>query len=152
LPSASPSPTPGIAIGPVAPGEYHWDELLGGECIVPYESAWQDQYTVVDCAVPHAAQMVRTMEYPVPDTGITTWPGEDTLQADALRLCRTTGIFSSEVSKLKDLKVEVSYPVSAEQWDDGNHRYYCFVSRESGEPITSDIAQPQPTPTPTPAP
>jgi hypothetical protein len=151
-PSASPTPSAVIAIGPVAPGEYRWDELLGGECLEPYESPWQETYTVVDCATPHHAQMVRTGEFALPESGDTTYPGEEALQAETPRLCRTTGIYASEVSSLKDAQVEASYPVRAEDWDAGNRRYYCFVSRTSGEPITVDIAKPQPTPTPTPAP
>jgi hypothetical protein len=153
-PSASPSPSasPAIAIGPVAPGDYHWDELLGGECLDPYEGPWQDDYTVVDCANPHPAQLVRISEFPIPDTGPEPYPGEEVLQASALSRCRTTGIFAPSVSALTDAQVQVSYPVSAEDWDAGNRRYYCFVSRTSGEAITGDIALPQPTPTPTPAP
>jgi hypothetical protein len=153
-PSASPSPSasPVIAVGPVVPGDYHWDELLGGECLDPYTGPWQDDYTVVNCANPHPAQLVRTAEFPIPDTGPEPYPGEEALQATALVRCRAPGIFAPSVSALKDAQIQVSYPVSAEDWDAGNRRYYCFVSRTTGEPITGDIALPQPTPTPTPAP
>jgi hypothetical protein len=153
-PTGTPSPSPSaeIAIGPVAPGEYHWDELLGGECIDPYVDPWQDTYTVVDCAVPHAAQMVRTGEFPIPETGPEPYPGEEALQAQALGRCRAAGIFSPAAGKVTDAQVAASYPVAAEDWDAGNRRYYCFVFRSSGEPLTEDIALPQPTPAPTPAP
>jgi hypothetical protein len=154
VPSASPSPSASavIAVGPVAPGDYRYDELLGGECLDPFESPWQDRFTVVDCEVPHAAQLVRIGEYPIPDTGPDPYPGEDDLQARALAYCQRSGIYSTAVGKLKDAVIGVSYPVSAESWVAGDRHYSCFVWRSSGEPITADIALPQPTPTPTPAP
>lgn len=152
-PSESPSPSasPVIAIGPVAPGDYHWDELLGGECLDPYSGPWQEDFTVVDCTIPHAAQMVRTGEFPIPETGPEPYPGEEALQSSGFAFCKARGIFSSAATKIKDARLEVSYPVVAEEWDAGNRRYYCFVSRTSGEPITGDITLPQPTPTPAPA-
>lgn len=153
-PSASPSPSvsPSIPVGPVVPGEYHWDELLGGECLDPYQSPWQDSYTVVDCDLPHAAQLVRIFEYPIPESGPEPYPGEDVLQERALERCRGEGIFDTDVKSLKDAQVEVSYPVSAEDWNAGDRSFSCFVSRTSGDPITGDIALPQPTPTPEPEP
>jgi hypothetical protein len=151
-PSASPSPSASavIAIGPVAPGTYHWDELLGGECLDPYQSPWQDEYTVVDCANPHPAQMVHTGTFPIPDTGAEAYPGEDVLQSQALALCRAPGIFSPASSAINDGQVAASYPVSAEDWDAGRRTYYCFVTRSSGEPITGDLTLPQVPPAPAP--
>jgi hypothetical protein len=153
-PSASPSPSasPIIVVGPVAPGEYHWDELLGGECLDPFEGAWQDTYTVVDCETPHAAQMVITAEFSVPEAGPDAFPGEDVLQANSVAACRNSGIFSPAAGGVPDAQLDVSFPVSEEDWDAGNRRYYCFVSRSSGEQITGDITVPQPTPTPAPVP
>lgn len=154
-PSASPSPSATAeALGPVAPGTYHYDELLGGECIDPYTSPWQDEYTVIDCATPHAAQMVRRGDIAEDPTLLGVYPGEDVLQIQVLKLCRVAGIFSSASSKIKDGVVAGSYPTE-EQWDEGTRSYYCFVTRSSGEPLPFDIALPQkpkPTPTPTPTP
>jgi hypothetical protein len=149
-PSASPSPSAsaGIALGPVAPGEHHWDELLGGECLDPFESAFQDDYTVVECGEPHAAQMVRTGVLPVivPTDGTLVdedaYPGEEALQTQTLGLCRVAGIFAPTAAAITDALITASYPTS-EQWDEGNRSYYCFVSRSSGEPITGDLALPQ---------
>jgi hypothetical protein len=151
-PSASPTPSssPAIALGPVAPGTYHWDQLLGGECLDPFESPWQDEYTVVDCANPHPAQMVRTAPFPVPADGVDTYPGEDLLQTQALTLCRAAGIFSPLSAVLKDGQVSASYPVSADDWNAGQRNYYCFVTRSSGEPITGDLTLPRVAPTPAP--
>jgi len=148
-PSASPSPSasPTVVLGPLKPGTYHWDELLGGECIDPYGSAFEDEYTVVDCTKPHDAQMVRTgIIVPVaPVTGVfdpDAYPGEQALQAQTLQLCRVSGIFSSAASAVTDAQITASYPTE-EQWADGNRAYFCFVTRSSGEKITGDIAAPQ---------
>jgi hypothetical protein len=152
-PSASPSPSasPAIVLGRVAPGTYHYDELLGGECLDPYESPWQDEYTVVDCATPHPAQLVRRADFPEDPTQLGVYPGEDAVQAQVLNLCRAGGIFSSAAAAIKDGVVAASYPTE-EQWNEGVRAYYCFVTRSSGEPITGDITLPQTAPTPTPTP
>jgi hypothetical protein len=157
LPSASPSPSasPGAVLGPVAPGDYHWDELRGGECLDPYEGPFQDDYTVVDCEAPHAAQLVRRAEFPpqpVPADGVAvdTYPGEDVLQAQAITLCRAPGIFAPTASALTDAVIQVSYTVSPDSWDAGRRDYFCFVTRPGGEPITGDIALPPVAPPPPP--
>jgi hypothetical protein len=160
LPSASPSPSPspGVVLGPVAPGEYHWDALRGGECLDPYESPWQRDYTVVDCADPHAAQLVHRAELPpqpAPTDGTEfdedLYPGEDVLQAQAITLCRAPGIFAPSASGLTDAVVQVGYPVTQEQWDAGTRDYFCFVTRTSGETFTGDIVVPPVAPPPPPA-
>jgi hypothetical protein len=154
--SPSPSPSPGLILGPVAPGDYHWDQLLGGECLDPYENPWQDDYTVVDCAGPHAAQLVHRAELPpqpLPTEGVVddSYPGEDVLQTQAIALCRGPGILGSAAAALTDAVVQVGYPVSAEDWDAGSRDYFCFVTRSSGEPITGDIGVPPVAPPPPPA-
>ena len=35
-----------------------------------------------------------------------------------------------------DLQVVASYPASEARWDAGDLYYYCFVSLESGQPLT----------------
>jgi hypothetical protein len=143
-------------LGPVDPGDYHWDELRGGECIDPFEGPWQDDYTVVDCTAPHAAQLVRRAEFPtqpIPTDGTIaddSYPGEDALQAQAITLCRAPGIFSPAASAVTDAVIQVGYPVSADDWDAGKRDYFCFVTRPSGEPITGDIALPPVAPPPPP--
>jgi hypothetical protein len=148
-PSATPTTPvdPAVAVGPVVPGDYHWDQLLGGECLDPFQSPWQDDYTVVDCAVPHAAQLVHIGEFPLPDAGVEAFPGEEELQTRALTLCRAPGIFSSDVSDLKkDAQITVSFTLAAEDWDAGDRHFSCFLSRVSGDPITGDMALPQQAP------
>jgi hypothetical protein len=140
----SPSASPAVALGPVAPGEYAWDELLGGECLDPFESPWQTTYVVVDCAVPHPAQMVHRGVIPEKPTDTGLYPGEEAVQAQAVAICRSgSGIFDpAVVSALTDAVVQASYPTQ-EVWDDGGRDYFCFVSRSSGELITGDLALPQ---------
>ncbi|MDP3209021.1 MAG: septum formation family protein, partial [Rhodoglobus sp.] len=158
-PAVSPTPTksPGpivLPIGPVEPGEYQWDELLGGECLAPYESAWQDTYTVVDCAVPHPAQMVHRGVFD--DTTVAVYPGVEELQKRINLLCTApTVIDYAKAGTANDIQVEASFAVDATDWADGNRTYFCFVSRASGDDLTLSIAIPQlvatPTPSPTPA-
>ena len=38
------------------------------------------------------------------------------------------------------VQVQGSYPVTEEQWEAGERRYYCFLSLASGEPITGSLA------------
>ena len=93
--SASPSPSPSptvLPVGPLAPGTYAWDELLGGECLDPFESPWAEEFTVVDCTVPHPAQMVYRGEFPVADPANDPYPGEAALQSQIALLCSAPGV------------------------------------------------------------
>lgn len=155
LPSSSPSPSASLGvlpIGPVAPGNHHWDELLGGECLAPYESAWQDFYTVVDCTKPHPAQMVYRGTFS--DPASSTYPGVEELQKRINLLCTApTVIDYAAAGAANDIQVAASYAVDADEWDGGNRSYYCFVTRAAGATFTSSIAVPQvatPAPAPTP--
>jgi hypothetical protein len=153
--SPSPSPSPSLIVlplGPVAPGEHQWDELLGGECLKPYESAWQDTFAVVDCAQPHPAQMVFRGLFA--DSQVAAYPGLEELQKRINLLCTApTVIDYSKAGAVNDIQVEASYAVDAADWDAGNRTYFCFVTRTSGQDLTQSIAIPQLAPsTPTPAP
>jgi hypothetical protein len=153
-PSGTPSPSvsPSIALGPVAPGEYTWDELLGGECLDPFEGAWEETYTVVDCVDPHPAQMVHRGVIPDPAQAIDLYPGEEALQTQALAFCRGPGIFDpATAGVLIDAVVEASYPTE-EVWADGGRDYFCFVTRSSGEPISGSLVLPPVAPAPDPEP
>jgi hypothetical protein len=143
-PSASPSAT-ALPVGPVAPGDYRWDELLGGECLEPYVDAWQDEYTVVDCAAPHGGQLVLRAQVPPPAgaTEVGPYPGEEVLAAQMLLLCSGPGVLNlSAAGGLTDIVVQGAFPVSVEAWDEGEQDYFCFVSRSSGEPLTGSLAVP----------
>lgn len=157
---ASPTPTPTptrtpLAIGPVEPGTYDWDELLGGECLEPYDvatGAWGEEYTVVDCAIPHAAQMVYRAwfppepadpEDPEAEPVWAEFPGAEVLAAQISLLCSAPGVVDlAAAGAYSDAQVQGSYPVTEEQWE-ADPAYYCFVTRSSGEPLTTSVAIPR---------
>ena len=149
-PTATPSPTPTATarpIGPVEPGEYRWDELGGGECLEPYVDAWQDEYTVVDCAEPHGGQLVRRAEFPLAEGALEPgpYPGEEVLAAQMSLLCTAPGVLDlAAAGGLTDVQVQGAFPATEEQWDAGARDYFCFASRSSGEPITGSLAPPAP--------
>ncbi|MBX3067121.1 MAG: hypothetical protein KF844_00535 [Cryobacterium sp.] len=154
LPTATPNPTPTVKpIGPVAPGEYRWDELLGGECIDPYNGPWVDKYTVVDCAQPHAAQLTTVGEFGNNGNPLDPFPGLTALQSQIGILCTSSAVIDyAAAAAYSDIQFEASYPVDAAQWVKGDHNYYCFVSRSSEGALTGSIAVPEVPETPTPAP
>jgi hypothetical protein len=39
-----------------------------------------------------------------------------------------------------DIRVSASYPASGAEWDAGARTYYCFITRESTEPLPGDLA------------
>jgi hypothetical protein len=158
---ATPTPTPtptriaALPIGPVEPGTYDWDELLGGECLEPYDvttGAWAEEYTVVDCAVPHSAQMVYRAWFPPepadpedPDAEPVwgAYPGAEALQAQISLLCSAPGVVDlAAAGAYSDAQIQGSYPMTEEQWET-DPSYYCFVSRSSGEPLTTSVAIPR---------
>lgn len=145
-PSASPSPAP-LGVGPVKPGEYHYDALLGGECLDPYQSPWQADYVVVDCAQPHLAQMIYRGLFA--DKENDPYPGVDELQKRINLLCTPATIINYAAAGLvPDLQVSASFAADEDQWDSGDRTYYCFVNRAGGAPITGTVAVPQVAPAP----
>lgn len=151
--STSPSPTASAderPIGPVAPGDYRWDELGGGECIDPFLDAWQEDFTVVDCATPHGGQLVLRSELPLAEGALDAgpYPGEDVLAAQTLALCSSPGLLDLAVAgQVPDVVVQAAFPVSIEKWDAGERDYFCFVSRSSGRPLSASLVGPGPAPT-----
>lgn len=141
-PTATPEPTAEQpASGPLAAGTYAWDELQGGECLEPYSSPWAEEFTVVDCAEPHAAQLVFTAPYT--EDPATPFPGEDVIAAEIGLLCSAPGVVDfAAAAPFTDLQVQGAYPVSGEQWAAGDRDYFCFASRSSGEPLTASVATP----------
>lgn len=156
--SNSPSPTPSVAatstppaVGPVPVGEHKWNALLGGECLDPFPSPWAEKFTVVDCATPHAAQMVFRGRFPdaAPAAGATAtpnpYPGMPALQAQINLLCTAPGVIDLPTAgAYSDIQFQATYPVTEKEWADGYHDYFCFVSRSSAGPITGSVATPHP--------
>ncbi|MFC5502194.1 hypothetical protein ACFPJ4_08075 [Lysinimonas soli] len=142
--SASPTPTPTTTstvkpVGPVAVGVHRWDQLLGGECLDPFSSAWAETFTVVDCGAPHPAQMVFRGTFD-PAT-YPTFPGADALQKQISLLCSAPGVLDlAAAGQYTDAQMQGSYPVTAQEWNAGQHDYFCFVNRSSGQPMTGSIA------------
>jgi hypothetical protein len=151
-PSASAAP---LGIGPVAPGEYQWDQLLGGECLQPFESAWQDRYVVIGCTEPHAAQLVYRGVFA--DALDSEYPGVEALQQRVSLPCAApTAIDYAAASGTNDIQVTTSFAADEADWAAGNRSFFCFVIRSTGEPFTASIAVPQtgpavPVPAPAPA-
>jgi len=130
-----------VVLGPVAAGSHAWNDLLGTECLDPYVSAWQEQYTVVDCAAPHAAQMVYHGYFG--DEAWAPFPGLADLTSRINLLCTSPSTVNYAVaSQFSDIQVAASYPVTEDQWDAGQRDYYCFISRSSAELLTTSVANP----------
>jgi len=148
-PTAAETPTDGssqvpeVVLGPVAPGVHAWDELLGTECLEPYTSPWEEQFTVVDCGTPHAAQMLSTGTFDgEKDAEGTEYPGVDALVTRATDSCESRNVINyGKAVYYKDLQVTASVPATADEWAAGDRDYYCFATRESGDAFNGTIAK-----------
>jgi hypothetical protein len=150
LPSAPPAAAPSSqstsvaearppVVGPVAPGTYAWNALLGTECLDQYVSPWQQQYVVVDCAAPHPAQMIFHGIFA--DESYAPYPGAAELQSRINLLCTSPSTVNYSVaSQFADIQIAASYAATQQEWDAGERDYYCFVTRSSTEPLTASVA------------
>jgi hypothetical protein len=149
-PSATPSPSSSVKpVGPIAVGVHPWTALLGGECLDPYTGPWAETFTVVSCTAPHPAQMVYRGTF---DTGTDPgYPGVEKLQAQMALLCAAPGVIDlAAAGAYSDAQVQGSYPVDEDEWAEGQHDYFCFVNRSSGQPLTASVAIPRAPATPAP--
>ncbi|HRN29987.1 MAG TPA: hypothetical protein PK890_09850, partial [Terrimesophilobacter sp.] len=145
--SASDEPTVPVETerpqGPVEPGTYNWNELLGGECLEGYRGAWENEYTVVDCSIPHDAQLVIRASVPVTAGTGGAYPGVSSLQSRMSLLCTdVTVVDYNAANRYDDVQFEASYPASVEEWDSGRRDYFCFISRSTGQPLEGSLAAP----------
>jgi hypothetical protein len=139
-PAAAPA-APVAAVGPVAPGAYTWKQLLGTECLDPFVSAWETEYTVVDCATPHGGQLVYRGRFD--ESALDAYPGVEALQARMNLLCSSPeNIDYAAASKFDDIQISASFAGTEDDWKAGNRNYFCFVNRSSGEPLTASVAMP----------
>nr|BFF16132.1 hypothetical protein GCM10025699_74350 [Microbacterium flavescens] len=128
---AAPQPT-----GPLAAGTHPWSDLRGGECLAEAADAWQQEYEVVACDQPHAAQVTVVGELDDAD-----YPGAEALQARLSTLCSSPEALDlTAAADYRDIEVAANYPLSDTEWASGDTSYACFVDRSSGEPFTSDLA------------
>ncbi|GAB3604750.1 hypothetical protein GCM10027413_01590 [Conyzicola nivalis] len=139
--SAEAPVAPVAALGPVAPGVHEWKDLLGTECLDPFVSAWESEYTVVDCAAPHGGQLVYRGRFD--DSALDAFPGLEPLQARMNLLCSSPeNIDYAAASEFDDIQISSSFAGTEEDWASGNRNYFCFVSRSSGDPLTMGVAMP----------
>ena len=146
----SPSAEPGVTETPVPEptaqqpvGVHAWNTLFGGECIDPFVSVWEEEFNVVDCAAPHAAQLVYRGELTV--DAAAPFPGEAEVAAQTLAACTADGVIDAGlVAGIPDLQVQGAFPVDEEQWTSGERTFYCFANRAGGEQLTASIAGPGP--------
>ncbi len=140
-PTPSPTPTDPVQ-GPAAAGVQAWDALLGGECIDPYTTPWEEEFTVVDCGSEHHAQMVARVA--LPQTG-DTFPGEEAVRDSADELCIADTVIDYAAARgYSDVQYQSAYPISQDEWTAGDRDAYCFVSRAGGGTFTNSIGKPQP--------
>ncbi|MEF2978666.1 septum formation family protein [Subtercola sp. YIM 133946] len=135
----TPTPTPTSTTGRQLAGTYDWSDLRGGECINPFVSAWQQKFTVVDCAGPHGAQVMSTGS--LSDDPTAAYPGQDAIAQQLNLLCQIPANFNSAIlGAYPDVVWQADYPVNQAQWAAGMRSYSCFVSRSSSLPLTGDFA------------
>ncbi|MCU1480369.1 MAG: hypothetical protein JWQ19_1155 [Subtercola sp.] len=140
-PTPTPTPTPTSTAGPQLAGSYDWSDLRGGECISPFVSAWQQKFTVVECAAAHYAQVMSTGSLSTDPAA--AYPGQDAIKQQLNLLCQTPANFNDAIlSAYPDIVWQANYPVNDAQWQAGLRNYYCFVSRSSSQPITGNFAPP----------
>lgn len=140
-PTATPTPVPTSTAGPQLAGTFEWNQLRGGECISPYVSAWQQRFTVVDCASPHAAQVMSAGS--LASDAAEPYPGQSAIAEDLNLLCQRPENFASAIlGAYPDVIWQASYPVTDAQWQAGQRNYYCFVSRSSSQPLGGSFAPP----------
>ncbi|WP_445443197.1 septum formation family protein [Clavibacter sp. km1a] len=140
-PTPSPTPTEPVQ-GPAAAGVQAWDALLGGECIDPYSTPWEEEFTVVDCGSEHHAQMVARVALPQTED---EFPGEDAVRDSADELCIADTVIDYAAARAyDDVQYQSAYPITQEEWTAGDRDAYCFVSRAGGGTFTGPIGVPQP--------
>ncbi|MGV8876318.1 MAG: septum formation family protein [Rhodoglobus sp.] len=147
VPAAAATPQPSSTAtadplnGPLPEGTYAWNELGGGECLDPFDNAWQDEFTVVDCGQPHAAQLLLRASFD--DAASAPYPESDGLATRTTALCSTDAVINFAVAKtITDLELLASYAPTAKEWDAGQRDYSCFVTRSGGESLTESVTQP----------
>jgi hypothetical protein len=138
-PTATVPPEPAaVATGPAAAGVHPWTDLRGGECLDPFGSPWDETFTVVDCAAPHAAQLISRVSLSTEPTA--AYPGEAAITAQLNLACTSPTVLDfAAAAAYPDIQWQASYPVSAEQWAAGQREYSCFISRSSAEPLTGSV-------------
>lgn len=137
-----PEPEPTLPLGPIEPGEHPWSALEGGECLIGFEGAWAEEFTVVDCEEPHTAQLV--LLGPLADQDpASAFPGAEQVAVAAQAECLAPGAIDLDAAgEMRDLRVSATYPASGADWEQLPRLVGCFATRSSGEALPGDIAGP----------
>jgi hypothetical protein len=139
--SAKPSPAATTSTGALAPGVHPWTALQGGECIQPFTSAWAVSFKTVDCATPHAAQLL--LKGALPETADATYPSAAALQTEIMPLCTASKALNyAAAGAITDAQITVTYPPTKSDWAKGDRGFACYISRTSGGPISGSLVAP----------
>jgi hypothetical protein len=147
MPPPGPAAAGAVPTGPAAPGVHDWDALAGGECLSGFTSPWTEQFTVVDCAGEHTAQLVTRglfTDPADPASAAAPFPGEVELAGRLNLLCTAPAVLDyAAAGALPDVQWQAAYPVTEAEWAEGHRSYFCFFSRTSGEPLAASLAAPR---------
>jgi hypothetical protein len=123
---------------PLAPGVHDWTDLVGGECLTDFDTAWAEEFTVVACDTDHTAQLLARAELSAGTDA--PFPGVDTLTTDVGVLCGLPSVLNyGQAGGTTDIRVTASFPVDAADWATGDRTYFCFVDRASGDVLPGDL-------------
>lgn len=123
---------------PVEQGQWAWDQLRGGECISGFSGAFAEEFTVVGCDAPHDAQLISAAL--LSNRAEDPFPGVDEVAEVARDTCDVTDLIDYTLAtNYDDLIVDYSYPVSEEQWAQGQRGVYCFALRSSGGTLQGNL-------------
>lgn len=138
-PEPEPDPLEGVPDGvPLPAGDWEWSLLRGGECIEPWVSPWEEQFTVVDCAEPHAAQLI--LRNPIADAP-EEFPGIEAIASPLSLVCSSPQVLDYTLAAAyDDVQIQTAYPVTAEEWDTGYRDFFCFISRAGGGALEGDLS------------
>jgi hypothetical protein len=143
-PTPAPTATPTPAIGAIptiaaTPGPNDWTALAGGECLVGFTTPWAEEFTVVDCAAEHTAQLVATGVFD--GDADAPYPGDAELAARMNLLCTAPTVLDYAVSAtVPDIQWQAAYPATGTQWESGDRRWFCYFSRASGGSLGASLA------------
>lgn len=127
-----------VPTGPLAAGTHSYTDLQGGECFSSFESAWQQDYEVSDCAQPHVAQLTRLGS--LDGDASAAYPGTDVLQSQMNLLCTGSDALDRQAAAAyPDVQLLASFPADADAWAAGDRTYSCFVNRSGGEALTTSL-------------
>ena len=134
--TAAAAPTITFASSTAAPGQHPWYELAGGECLTPFDSAWAEDFTVVDCGAEHTAQL--TARGTIDGDA---YPGVEAVKTQAATQCQSAaGLDLTAAARFGDVQVQGVYPPDQAAWDKGDRFWSCFVTRSGGGALTGSLA------------